>query len=103
MILTLLLSLNFSSDFSSSISGKEIVGVYRGITDDFLFSFETEGGKMFFFDDVDYDVEVNLYNKENIGKKYKVVWTEEKLEIEEGLEDESAIMVKVILELEELE
>ncbi len=56
---------------------------------------------MIYFDDIDYDVEISLYHKVHIGKKFRIEWNEEELE-EDDYSDSSKRFIKVITELIEV-
>lgn len=105
IIVTLLISLiimSFSPSLVFQDENKSIVATYEGITDDVQFMFIDGKENVLLFDDVLDDLEYDLYDDFNIGKKFTITWEEdleEDVDLEEP-ENGKPIIFKTIIRLE---
>lgn len=83
---------------------KSVDATYVGVTEDDLYEFTTEEGKTMYFDQVSDNVEVDLYDDENLEKKFSITWEEEREELvdEEGEPTGEIQIIKTITALEEV-
>jgi hypothetical protein len=80
---------------------KEVVATFKEVTDEMKFKFVNEKGEYIYFDEIHDDVEINLYDDENLEVKFNVFWTEEEFEEldEEGDPTGETSIVKTITKL----
>jgi len=78
-----------------------IIGIYDGLTEDMEFQFTTENNKVYLFDEVQNDLEVDLYDEKNFGQKFKVTWQKRTIEIMDEDSEPTGEMkeIKVIINL----
>lgn len=58
-----------------------MVATYTEFTDNGQFMFTDADKKQLFFDEVSEDVNVDLYDDANLGKKYTITWVEEEMDV----------------------
>jgi hypothetical protein len=82
----------------------EFTGIYEGLSEDMEFQFTSLDGKVYIFDEVDEDLDYDLYDETYIGQKFKVSWQKRVIEILDD-EDEPTGQteeIKVIVGLKKL-
>ncbi|MCF8295907.1 MAG: hypothetical protein K9J13_00060 [Saprospiraceae bacterium] len=81
----------------------EVIATYNGLTDDNMFKFTDLKAKVILFYEISDDVEIDLYDDDYIGQKFKITWDEvEHDEYDEyGDPTGTTFKAKRILKLEE--
>jgi len=106
IIIYIALALVSSPNLSSSnrINIDEFTGIYEGLSEDMEFQFTSLDGKVYIFDEVDEDLDFDLYDENYIGQKFIVSWQKRVIEILDD-EDEPTGQteeIKVIVGLKKL-
>jgi len=108
-LLSLLISVLVSASLFGSPNHQNIQDnkntnlTYQGTTEDNQYKFIDDKKKVFLFNDIDYEIEINLYDDEYIGRTFTITWEEETEEVYDD-EDEptgQTIITKRILAIEE--
>lgn len=96
--------MGFQNNLSNQFGDNILVATYMGITEYDQFEFADSAQNSDFFDNVLDDLEINLYDEENIGNEYIVSWKEEQVDLlnEEGEETGEIKIIKTITDLEEI-
>jgi hypothetical protein len=95
-------SINILNSFQNT--NEIFIGVYDGLTEDMEFQFTTNNDQVYLFDEVEENLEYDLYDEINFNQKFKVTWQKRVIEI---LDDEDEPTgeteeIKVILSLQKL-
>jgi hypothetical protein len=93
---------NFSLSKGTNLD--EFTGIYDGLSENMEFQFTSSDGKVYIFDEVDEDLDYDLYDETYIGQKFKVSWQKRVIEILDD-EDEPTGQteeIKVIVGLKKL-
>lgn len=81
ILITLFISLSvFALNHSETTLTKKIVATYTEFTDNGQFMFMDADKNKLLFDEVDGDVEIDLYDDANVGKKFTITWEEEEVD-----------------------
>ena len=51
-----------------------VTATYMGTTDDGYYKFKLESGGELICEDIDYDLDIDMYDDALVGKKFKVTW-----------------------------
>jgi hypothetical protein len=81
-----------------------ITGVYDGLTESMEFQFTTSSGQIYIFDELESDLEYDLYDEMLVGQKFKVTWEKRNMEIldEEDIPTGKTEEIKIIVGLQKL-
>ncbi|MDY7396264.1 hypothetical protein UMM65_13520 [Aureibaculum sp. 2210JD6-5] len=58
----------------------KFTGTFSGLTDEYYFNFKDADNKITVFNEIDNEVEADLFDEETVGKKFEITW--EKMTIE---------------------
>ncbi len=85
-------ALLFFSAFQSTIPSNTdkpkdevFIGVYDGLTEDMEFQFTDANEQVFLFDEVEQNLDYDLYDEVNFGQQFRVTWQKRQIAI---LDDE---------------
>lgn len=81
--LTLLLFISASLSFTSKTKAIEntITATFVEVTADDFFKFIAADKKEFLFYDVHEDIEISLYDDENLNREFNITWVEKEIEL----------------------
>ncbi len=82
----------------------KFIGTFKGFTNAYEFQFTDEKGETIIMNEISDEVEIDLYEDENIGKKFEVTWEEEIIDLydDEGEPTGETQKVKRITALKEV-
>ena len=107
LVLVILTLFTFSINQTASAQEEKhiVVATYNGVTDDYYFEFLDEDGNSIIFNEINGDVDVNLFEEEAIGKKFEITWEDYSFEEtdEEGNATGEMIAAKRIIAMTEIE
>jgi hypothetical protein len=66
-------------------SNEVFTGIYNGLTEDMEFQFTANNRQVYLFNEIAENLDYDLYDEVNFGKKFKVTWQKHVIEI---LDDE---------------
>lgn len=94
-------AISLASESKVADDEKKMIATFKEVTDDMQFKFINEKGEFIYFDEIDEDEEINLFDDENIDVKFSITWTEEEFEEldEEGDPTGETGVVKTIVKL----
>jgi hypothetical protein len=80
----------------------KLVATFKGVTDEDFYKFEDQENKEYLFYDIHEDLEIDLYDEDLIGKKYKITWKTKQIDVldEYGEETGEKTTVKTIINIE---
>jgi hypothetical protein len=105
LFITILISPSYPSVLDSYMFEKEVfTGVYDGLTEFMEFQFTTTSGQVMLFDEIEPDLEYDLYDEMLIGEKFKVTWDKRNMEVldEEDIPTGITEEIKIIVGLQKL-
>ena len=82
----------------------ELTGIYDGLTEYMEFQFTATDDKIYLFDEVEDDLEYDLYDESYIGQKFKVNWEKRTIDVLDSDDEPTGEKetIKVIVGLEKL-
>ncbi len=59
----------------------KFTGTFSGLSDDYYFNFKDADNKITVFNEIDNEVETDLFDEEAIGKKFEITWEDITIEL----------------------
>jgi len=104
MVLIISLSVLGSKYSFGQQEEKTTIATFKSVTDDDTYKFIDAKNKIIYFDLIDENIEIDLYDEINIGKKFSITWKEEVLDVydDDGEPTGKTEIFKTITELKKM-
>jgi len=103
LVLSIFILLGFNQAVAQTDDEKSIVATFYGIDSDGKFEFIDKNKKVHLFDDVIDDLDIDLFDDDNMNLKFEIFWEEGKVEElnEEGEPTGKKVIYKTIIKIKE--
>ncbi len=103
-VIFFIVSLGLNQALAQTDEDKSIIATYFGINTDGKFEFISKDKKTLLFDDVLDDLDIDLYDDDNLNLKFEIFWEEKEVEElnEEGEPSGKKVIFKTITNINEV-
>ena len=103
IVVFFIVSLNFNHLIAQTENNKSLVATYLGIDSDGKFEFIDHDNEFHLFDDILDDLEIDLYEDDNLNWKFEIFWEEEEVEElnEDGKPTGEKLIFKTIINIKD--
>ena len=103
IVLTLFAGIGvFGKTMYTTQNPNQITATFKGVTEEGAYKFIDAQKKVYLFEDIDYEIDIDLYDDEYLNKNFKIVWEDDEMDIydEEGDATGETTKIKRITQLQ---